>query len=238
MAEEELSNEILEYLHSITNKRAKIVIDRILEHGFITTEELKEIGYDHPPRAARDVREAGIPLSTFWVKNRAGKRIGAYRFGDLSDINRLKLGGRSLIPKEFKDELYTRCQGHCAVCNIEFEDRYLQADHKVPYEIAGPIELNPDEFQLLCGSCNRAKSWSCEHCINWNDDKIPDICLNCYWGNPRGYSHIALREIRRIDVFWTGNEVETYERLKEKAKHERKMIPDYVKEIVRKYVER
>ena len=51
--------EFLEYVQSITNKRAKVVIDHILAHGFITTEDLeKTYGYNHPPRAARDVREA------------------------------------------------------------------------------------------------------------------------------------------------------------------------------------
>lgn len=52
----EVPPEILKIIQSITNKRAKIVIDHILEHGFITTEELeKKYGYNHPPRAARDV---------------------------------------------------------------------------------------------------------------------------------------------------------------------------------------
>ena len=33
--------EFLEHVKSITNKRAKIVIDHILQHGFITTEDLE-----------------------------------------------------------------------------------------------------------------------------------------------------------------------------------------------------
>ena len=54
--------EFLEYVQSITNKRAKVVIDHILAYGFITTADLENTyGYNHPPRAARDVREAGIP---------------------------------------------------------------------------------------------------------------------------------------------------------------------------------
>ena len=53
---------------TVTAKRAKTVIDHILKHGHITTEELKNLyGYDHPPRAARDVREQGIPLETFRI---------------------------------------------------------------------------------------------------------------------------------------------------------------------------
>jgi hypothetical protein len=57
------------------------VIDHILQYGFIATEDLENTyGYNHPPRAARDVREAGIPLETFKVKSKEGKSIAAYRF--------------------------------------------------------------------------------------------------------------------------------------------------------------
>lgn len=57
-----LPPEFLTKLKSITAKRAKTVIDHILKHGFITTEDLSTTyGYDHGPRAARDVREQGIP---------------------------------------------------------------------------------------------------------------------------------------------------------------------------------
>ena len=68
---------------AVTAKRPRTVIDHILVHGFITTEELKEkYGYNHPPRAARDVREQGIALETFRVTGTDGRKIGAYRFGD------------------------------------------------------------------------------------------------------------------------------------------------------------
>ena len=61
-----ISDDFKLFISKIKNKRARIVIDHILKNGFITTEDLeKEYGYNHPPRAARDVRETGIPLSTF-----------------------------------------------------------------------------------------------------------------------------------------------------------------------------
>lgn len=45
------------------------------------------------------------------------------------------------------------------------DERDLQIDHRVPYEVAGESnELKTEDFMLLCGSANRAKSWSCEHC--------------------------------------------------------------------------
>ena len=57
----------------VTAKRPKTVIDHIIKHGHITTEELKEkYGYNHPPRAARDVRESGIPIVTFRVEGGTG----------------------------------------------------------------------------------------------------------------------------------------------------------------------
>jgi len=98
----EYPKEFLEYVKSIKNKRAKIVIDHILEHGFITTGDLENTyGYSHPPRAARDVREAGIPLETFTVKSEHGKSIAAYRFGDLLQLKTNRVAGRTLFSKEF-----------------------------------------------------------------------------------------------------------------------------------------
>ena len=125
--------EFLKLAESITNKRAKIVIDHILKHGFITTEDLeKTYGYNHPPRAARDVREAGIPLETFKTKSADGKSIAAYRFGDLSKIRNNRVDGRQIFSKEFKKSLYDANNGHCCICNGKFEERYLQVDHRVP----------------------------------------------------------------------------------------------------------
>ena len=92
--------EFLEYVQSIINKRAKVVIDHILAYGFITTEDLKKIyGYNHPPRAARDVREAGIPLETFKIKSKDGKSIAAYKFGDLAALLSNRVAGRIFFLK-------------------------------------------------------------------------------------------------------------------------------------------
>ena len=160
-------------LKSISSKRARIVIEHILEHGQITTEDLEKMGYNHPPRAARDVREAGIPLETFRVQSSDGRSIAAYRFGDLSQMREERIQGRKTFPKKLKDELYEISGGKCAICSGKFESRYLQIDHKVPYEVAGDeqeSEWNVEDYMLLCGSCNRAKSWSCEHCENWLND--------------------------------------------------------------------
>ena len=45
---------MLDLCRSVQAKRPKTVINHILEHGIITTEDLKETyGYDHQPRAIR-----------------------------------------------------------------------------------------------------------------------------------------------------------------------------------------
>jgi hypothetical protein len=93
----------IERAKAVTAKRAKTVIDHILKHGHITTEELHSLtGYDHPPRAARDVREQGIPLKTFRVAGSQGKSIGAYRFADPCKIRTGTLSGRKVFSKELR----------------------------------------------------------------------------------------------------------------------------------------
>ncbi len=138
-------------IQQLKNKRAKIVADHILTHGSITTEEITSIyGYQHPPRAVRDLREAGVPIETFSVLNQSGKTIAAYRFGLSENIREDRLGGRRTFPKQLKLRLYAHQNGRCAMCHGEWEMRYLQIDHRIPYEIGG--ELSPDDidsYQLV-----------------------------------------------------------------------------------------
>lgn len=232
----DLPPDFLQRLEAVSARRPKIVIDHILEHGHVTTEELRELyGYDHPPRAARDVREQGIPLETFRVVGKQGRRIGAYRFGDPSEVRRGRLGGRRAWPKNLKKDLLEAQGSRCAVCLTEYLPRELQIDHSIPYEIGGepkdPSDLGG--FMLLCGSCNRAKSWSCEHCLNWTDERDPDICRTCYWASPETYTHIALRLIRRLDITWTDSETRDYDRLVALSKQANEELPEFVKGVIR-----
>jgi len=90
----DLPKEFLERLQAITAKRARAVIDHIIGHGHVTTEELAtQHGYGHPPRGARDVRELGIPLDTFFLKDSKGRRMAAYRFADPNKVRRGMLAG-------------------------------------------------------------------------------------------------------------------------------------------------
>jgi hypothetical protein len=230
----------LALLKSVKAKRARIVIDHILKHGHISTEEIEQYGYKHPPRAVRDVREHGIPIEMHRVQSSEGRSIAAYRFGDPSQARGDKLAGRTVLPKELKKDLIARSGCKCAICLQVYEDRYLQIDHRVPYQVRGEIrnaERHAEHFMLLCGSCNRAKSWSCEHCINWRQDRLVGVCQACYWANPEGYRHVALRKIRRLDLVWTDEEVKLYEALERMAQSEKVPMPGYVKAILARYVE-
>lgn len=225
---------ILAAAKKVTAKRAKTVIDHILEHGFITTQELKDLyGYDHPPRAGRDVREEGIPLETYWVVGSNGRRIGAYRFGNPDAIENHKLGGRKVFSKAFKEFLIEKCGSRCAITNEKYEERYLQIDHRIPYEVAGDHvadEHQPDEFMLLSGSAQRQKSWSCEHCSNWRSGKNQKVCRTCYWASPENYTHMAMKEIRALQVVWSGKDgAAFYDRMVEKARAEKVTLQDLVK---------
>ncbi len=237
---QKLPKEFLKLCRSITSKRPKTVIDHIIDHGFITTEELKDkYGYSHPPRAARDVREQGIPLETYAVVAKDGRKIAAYRFGDPSKVIDDRLSGRTVISKGFKDELIKRYGSKCGIHNDEFDERYLQVDHRVPYLVAGEGragERRVADYMLLCSSANRAKSWSCEHCVNGIELKDPKVCSTCYWASPEEYSHVAMQEIRRVDIVWKGEEVKDYDRLKEKTQKLQKDLPSYVKKILNDHI--
>ncbi|TCP52560.1 hypothetical protein EV586_10941 [Tumebacillus sp. BK434] len=223
-------------LKSVTEKRPKQVIDHILEHGYITQEDLQEkYGYTHGPRAAKDVRDKGIPLETFRVKSSNGRSIGAYRFGDFSKVRNGVLGGRKVFSKEFKKELLDISGEKCNICHTCYEERYLQIDHRVPYEVSGDEKDFNDtkKYMLVCGTCNRQKSWSCEHCENWNNEKDPDVCKTCYWGSPEKYKHIALREMRRVNLVFERDEIELYKKLKKGAEKDSYPIDEYIKNILR-----
>ena len=213
-------------------KRPRTVIRHIIEHGFITTETLTETyGYEHPPRAIRDVKDLGIPLCKTNAKNESGKTIAKYEFTTREQI--VKLGGRLPFPKGFKGMVSLSDQ--CHTCGTRLGTRYLQIDHRVPFSISGDMsDMEPSHFMLLCSSCNRSKSWSCEHCPNWKEAKDAETCKSCYWASPESYTHVAMVDTRRLDVTWQGNEVSEYDSLVKLAMDARQDVQEYVKGALRK----
>jgi hypothetical protein len=94
MKKRSIPKAILKKIRLITGKRSRVVVDHILKHSSITTEDLEHYGYKHPPRAIRDVREQGLPLEMFWTKNSSGRKIAGYRLGRPEDIRHDRVGGQ------------------------------------------------------------------------------------------------------------------------------------------------
>ncbi|HXH55130.1 MAG TPA: HNH endonuclease [Gammaproteobacteria bacterium] len=235
----EYSKEIVDRLKKVTAKRPKTVIDHILEHGFITSEQLKnEYGYNHPPRAVRDVREHDIPIVTSTVKGTDGRLIAKYTFGDFAKKKLSKMSGRTNLSKKIKNELVKKYGSKDFIYGELIDETGLQVDHRIPFEISGESEIeNFDNFMLLSGSTNRAKSWSCEHCENWNEIKERKICSSCYWAYPENYTHIAMTEIGRIDLLWQGEDLKIYTAIKERASKMHKEVQEIIKDILEKAIE-
>lgn len=133
---------------------------------------LSGIDFDEFVHELRKLNERGIAFILSYDGRTGdkpcGRRVAAYRLGDLQNLRTTRLLGRRSFPCRLRDELYQQSLGRCAICGGSSPARYLQVDHRVPYEIAGEPrhELETKHFLLLCASCNRAKSWSCEHCAN------------------------------------------------------------------------
>ena len=210
-----LSKDILIRLNAITDKRPSTVIQHIIKYGYITTEELaSKYGYEHAPRAARDVRERGVNLVTYRVKSSDGRNIAAYKFGYpiFIDNKISKVGGRTALSQALKKTLIDKYGAVCFVYLQPMEERLLQIDHRIPYEIGGEQEDNIDCYMLLSPSANRAKSWTCEHCPNWTQKDL-DFCSNCFWAHPENYEHVAGKYERIISLVFTGDEIEDYNKL-------------------------
>src|SRR5947209_5832207 len=128
MSSKKIPKAIVDKAKTITGKRARLVVDHILKHGQITTEDLENYGYKHPPRAIRDVREQGLPLEMFWTKNTAGRKTAGYRFGDVAAIRHDRLGGRQVLAKDFHEQVCNEHGSKCGICQTTYESRYFQLD--------------------------------------------------------------------------------------------------------------
>ncbi len=222
--------ELIDRIQTVTNKRARFVLDGIVKNGAISTEEISQAGYDHPPRAAQDVKDLGFRLKSIQTKHSNGRSIAAYTFDD----GELEIGkiGRRLLPKKERDALIHASGDKCNICEATHN---LQVDHRIPYEVAG--ESQKDEwqpYQILCGSCNRKKSWDCEQCPNRLQSKDLDSCLSCYWAKPTNYTHIATLQQRRVDIIWSGKDVNYFDLIKNQATKNQTSVSEEIKELIKK----
>lgn len=194
------------------SRRAAKALEILLEKGTVTTGDLSNAGYDHPPRAVRDLRDAGISLATEMVVI-DGRRMAQYSLTEIIGAG----ANRKPIPKALRDQVIIDADNRCAVCGGYFKGRYLQADHRIPFAVGGdPDPFDETAFMALCSSDNRAKSRSCEQCPNWEYHDL-SLCSTCYWHDPDNYSHVATKMERRFEVEIQGDDVRLYDRWAEQA---------------------
>lgn len=93
-------------------------------------------------------------------------------------------------------------------------------------------ERTPDDYMLLCATCNRAKSWSCEQCKNWLEDRDPTMCATCYWAQPTAYTHVAMQPERRLTLIWQAADVEQYNQLRRAAEAANETLQAYIKRLL------
>lgn len=227
--------EYKELLESL-GKRPRTVLELILREGSVSTYKLGQLGYDQPPRAAQDLKEAGVRLKVTYGKHpKTGSRMAIYSLADENEDPRATARGRRAFPKALRKAVLDAFQNRCSVCSEEYDPTVLQLDHRIPYIVGGdPKEFHVKDFQPLCASHQRSKSWVCEHCPN-REDKVTKVCMSCYWAIPDGdYTHIATVAERRVDVTWKGDQDrKTYRRLRSLAAKEGKSVPEVIKNLIK-----
>jgi hypothetical protein len=225
-----LPDEFVARIQAVTNKRARIVLDRIAKNGSITTEELKELGYDHPPRARMDAIDLGFPMTTTRVKSQNGKKsIAAYTFDLCGKFDEKGRAGRVALPKKRRLEIIAKAGNKCELCGATHD---LQIDHRVPYQVAGEsLKNDPSPYMALDGSCNRRKSWACEHCKNFSDLREVKSCKECYWANPEEHKHVAMLTLRRADIVWNEDECKLFDKFRAKCMRDGVSVAEALKRL-------
>jgi hypothetical protein len=231
---EPTSDELRARISRVTNQRVRRLLELIVEHGAVTTEELTaRYGYNHPPRAKKDALDLGFPVVSRRVRSKDGSRsISEYSL-DREAAFADDRSGRKPIAKALRTELLGIAEGRCAICGGTFAGRALQVDHRIPYEIGRESDSpSVSEFQMLCGSCNRAKSWTCEReCANW-EERDASVCSTCLWAAPDSYRHIATKERRQVTLTWEEGAVAIFERLKASARAEGLEMANYLHRLI------
>lgn len=220
--------------------RAVLALKAMLNAGFVTTDDLNAMGYNHPPRAIADVRDQGIPVVTESVKNPDGRRMARYRLGTADSIRAGQVG-RTNFPKNFRIALFAKYGSVDCITGAEHDPRSLQIDHRIPFRMAGDDGLatnDLDAFMLLDSKSQRAKSWACENCENFKSIRDTIICRRCFWAFPDQYEHVAMQEQRRTDIVWQGNDVSIHDALKLEASALGIDMAELLRKLARKRLKR
>ena len=123
------------------------------------------------------------PKALDLVKHRMKKDLGILR-GQLAihrtDIPKRTDKGDELLGNGLREHfgaLYGVQRGYCNGCNVHFEDRNLEMDHIIPSAKGGTNHA--DNFQLLCGNCNRRKGTKTQ--AEFKAELASDKGINTAW---------------------------------------------------------
>lgn len=228
-----------QYLSAKPNSRAAKAIREMLSRGVVTTDDLAALGYNHPPRAIQDVKDATLPVIQKIVLRQDGKRMASYRFPTASEAvaGRAFGGGRLNITPAFRRELMQHYGEADTITGAKLPRIMLTVDHRVPFQVGGDAGLESGDvtqFMLLDRSMQRVKAWACQHCPNVTEGLLnPEICKRCFWAFPESYDHVATQSIRRTDVVWQGDDVPLHDRLRERAQKQGVTVADLLRDLAR-----
>jgi len=214
-------------------QRAKIVLNQILDHGDCSTEWLQEQGYDHAPRAAQDLKDAGVPLKSHKkdMNSKTGNRMSSYY---LLDRNPSEVkAGRKQPPKKFKKDLIKKYDQRDHFTGQETAGHELTMDHRTPYDVGGdPDNFDVKDWMLLGASSQQRKKHACSNCENQKNIREPATCRRCYWAYPEDYDHVAMENLRRVDVEFRGKDVDKFDQLEKYAKRMGLSIEDAMRSLI------
>lgn len=156
----------------------------------------------------------------------------------LGTAEQIRVGqiGRTSFSKKFKDALLAEYGPFDGITGAQHEPRALQIDHRIPYRVAGDAGLATNDvtaFMLLDAKSNRIKGFSCQNCPNFVDLRDTLICKTCFWAHPEEYLHVAMQDIRRVEIVWQGAEVADYTKLKHQAEQDGVSVQELLKRLGR-----
>jgi hypothetical protein len=206
----------------LKNRRARVVTEFKVKNSSVNTD---------------DVQDTGLPIVTSETKDENNKDILSYKFAEEGKISFLREQDRKHFSKDFKDHLIEKHGSICCICLIKEESGHLQIGQRIPYGVLDEIQYKKEKeknYFLLCGSCNRSKSLSCDTCKNYKEIKDPNVCKSCYWASPEKYNHIAMKKEGRIELVFTEELMETYNKIKSASETAKTNICKFVIELLKK----
>lgn len=245
MASENVTPARLEYATEVLDRaselglslRARKVLEMLVHTGDeVTTSDMQAVGLSDPASAVRDLNDKGIRMTKRMIRVRTENGVRSFASywvltaeeAGASD----QLDGRVNIPVTFRRALYEAWGYRCAMCMTVFPSRQLQPDHRVPFRVAGDVQVHDiADFMPLCGSHNRQKSFDCERCPNYVVGDV-DTCRSCYWASPESYTHVATVEQRQLDLTFRGDETDVFDALMEQADAAGLTVQDVVRQVL------